>query len=173
MARYHISPSTGNASPCRATQACPFGDMTEDHYASAEEARAAYEKKQTEKPAEKAYPQYSEEESREIATTMKRQIGVMTLMSLGASEFTAINGGLRFKARILPFNDNGTRSGRAAKMFVEVRLNGLDYYDVKVHHVKGFTASTHYEQENVDAHSLSDVLFSLDYDGPTVRNPRV
>lgn len=172
MARFHINPA-GDASPCRAQKQCPFGDMDRDHYATADEARAAYEKAQEAKVEPKTYPKRSQQDSMEIARTVKKQIGPMTLMSLGASEFVAIDGGLRFNARILPFTKSGERSGRPAKMVVEVRLNGSDYYDVKVHHIKGFDALTHYEQEDVDATSLSDVLYSLDYDGPTARNPRI
>lgn len=43
MARYHIN-DEGNVGPCKAMVQCPFGDLDEDHYASAEEARSAYER---------------------------------------------------------------------------------------------------------------------------------
>jgi len=43
MAKYHVN-SAGEAGVCKAkTGACPFGDAV-DHYASADEARAAFEK---------------------------------------------------------------------------------------------------------------------------------
>jgi len=45
MARFHINPATGEASVCKATIKCPFGDMQHDHYDSAESARTAYEQK--------------------------------------------------------------------------------------------------------------------------------
>lgn len=45
MARYHISPRTGNPVTCKAKIRCPFGDMVADHYSSQEEARRAYEEK--------------------------------------------------------------------------------------------------------------------------------
>ena len=43
MAKYHINPETGNASKCGATFKCPFGDLDRDHYATAAEARKAFE----------------------------------------------------------------------------------------------------------------------------------
>lgn len=42
MARFHIN-AKGNPFPCKAKVRCPFGDLTEDHYDSKEEAMAAYE----------------------------------------------------------------------------------------------------------------------------------
>lgn len=43
MARYHVNPRTGEPGPCRARVACPYGDLTKDHFDSKEDARAAYE----------------------------------------------------------------------------------------------------------------------------------
>lgn len=43
MVKYHIN-GKGEPGQCRATKACPFGDMTEDHYSSPEDARRGYEK---------------------------------------------------------------------------------------------------------------------------------
>lgn len=45
MARFHINPNTGTPGVCRAAVACPFGDLQNDHFDSAEAARAAYETK--------------------------------------------------------------------------------------------------------------------------------
>lgn len=42
--RYHIN-NDGEARKCAASFNCPFGDLNEDHYSSAAEARQAYEKK--------------------------------------------------------------------------------------------------------------------------------
>ena len=42
MARYHISPKTGNPGVCRAVQSCPFGGDA-DHYSTPAEARQAFE----------------------------------------------------------------------------------------------------------------------------------
>lgn len=175
MGKFHVNPQTGNAGPCKAKQSCPFGDLEDDHYATREDAARAFEVHMATENAKpkKNYIKYSEKDSRVIAKNIREQAGMMTLMSLGGSDFTAINGGLRFNARILPFNETGERNGRPAKMIVEVKLNTLDYYDVEVHRIRGFNAETHFKAEDVDAHSLSDVLYSLDYDGPTVRNPRV
>lgn len=47
MARYHIN-GEGKASPCSATQRCPFGDASH-HYESAEAARQAFEAEMLEK----------------------------------------------------------------------------------------------------------------------------
>ena len=44
MVKYHISPASGRPNICRAKVKCPIGGES-DHYASKEEARAAYEKK--------------------------------------------------------------------------------------------------------------------------------
>ena len=44
MAKYHVNPSTGEAGPCRAEKNCPFGDLTTEHFDTAEDARRAYEK---------------------------------------------------------------------------------------------------------------------------------
>lgn len=44
MAKFHITPKTGNPGSCRAvTGACPFGS-TDEHYPTKEAARAAFEK---------------------------------------------------------------------------------------------------------------------------------
>jgi hypothetical protein len=42
MTNYHINPETGEPGICRATKKCRFGEMTA-HYATADEARQAYE----------------------------------------------------------------------------------------------------------------------------------
>ena len=46
MAKYHINPTTGEPSICRARVRCPFGDLETGHYSSAEAARVAYEQMQ-------------------------------------------------------------------------------------------------------------------------------
>lgn len=43
ITKYHISPASGQPSPCGATYKCPFGEP-EDHYESKAEARENYEK---------------------------------------------------------------------------------------------------------------------------------
>ncbi len=47
MARYHINPKTGNPGICHAVRKCPFGDIESEHYSTKEEARAVYEKLQS------------------------------------------------------------------------------------------------------------------------------
>lgn len=44
MAKFHVNPATGDAGPCRARKQCPFGDLTQDHFATKEEATKYYEK---------------------------------------------------------------------------------------------------------------------------------
>lgn len=168
MAKYHVN-AEGNPGACKAKVQCPFGGA-EAHYASKDDARAAYEQAQANPKPKKTYPAFGEERSMEIARTIKGQVQPVTFMCLGASEFMAMDGGLRFRARILGFNAAGQRGG-VKKMYVEVRLNGLDYYDVKVSYVKGFDAFTHFEQEDVDAASLDTLLYRLDYAGETALNP--
>lgn len=46
MAKYHIN-GKGEPGLCRAKQKCPFSDLTEDHYASKQEARLAYEQRRS------------------------------------------------------------------------------------------------------------------------------
>ena len=46
MSKYHVNPKTGNPGACNAEIRCPFGGE-EQHYASREEAREAYELQQT------------------------------------------------------------------------------------------------------------------------------
>lgn len=43
MPGYHFNRQTGLVGRCRAVRRCPFGDLVEDHYATPEEARKAYE----------------------------------------------------------------------------------------------------------------------------------
>ena len=56
MAKYHINPKSGEVGPCRAQSSCPFGGI-QDHYDTADAARAAYEAKQGSSFAEEAEPQ--------------------------------------------------------------------------------------------------------------------
>jgi hypothetical protein len=45
MAKFHVNPETGRASQCGASFKCPFGDLEDDHYATAAEARKSFERK--------------------------------------------------------------------------------------------------------------------------------
>lgn len=51
MARFHTNPNTGHSDVCRAKVACPFGDMTNDHYDTVEGARSAFEDKMSSESA--------------------------------------------------------------------------------------------------------------------------
>lgn len=112
-----------------------------------------------------------------VATTIVRQIRWDVKAALGYSNPAQCHRagreeGLTFKARVLPFTKTGKRGTGARVMRVSIYLNGLDYYDVEVGWLRGTEWVTHYSGTNVDAFSLNRVLLSLDYDGPTVRNPR-
>lgn len=52
--RFHINPETGDPGKCRAKHSCPFGDLEREHYGSADEARAAYEKQMEREAAREA-----------------------------------------------------------------------------------------------------------------------
>lgn len=55
---FHINPQTGEPGRCKAMVNCPFGDLQQDHYATAEDARRAYETAQSSFSSQtvKAYP---------------------------------------------------------------------------------------------------------------------
>ena len=96
--------------------------------------------------------------------------------SLGATDRTIVGGehrlgGLRFTARILPFNKDGERSYRPTKMNVEISLNPRDLIDVKVTRQKD--GVVHYEGTDFFIDQLPGVIYALDYDGDTPLNPRI
>lgn len=63
--KYHVN-KKGEAGECSAQEACPFGDLTQDHYPTPEEARAAYERKHSALPqAASSAKRMSREERRE------------------------------------------------------------------------------------------------------------
>ena len=117
------------------------------------------------------------ESNHEVAKTIHSQIERGVLMSLGAHNFRFGEDNLVFDARILPFTKEGKRAGQPRIMAVQVKLNGLDYYDIAVKYYsrprKGVgELVTHYETTNVDVSQLSRLLLALDYDGAAVLNPR-
>lgn len=127
-------------------------------------------------------------DTREIANTIRQQITVGVLMSLGAHDIGAARmaheqGGpmlpsLVFKALVLPFNKNGERSERPRKMYVIVSLTPADTYKITVTYNanvgngRGPDRTDHYHATDVYAEDLSRTLLALDYDGDTVLNPR-
>lgn len=113
---------------------------------------------------------------REVASTIRSQIGALTLMSLGATDLGSVNyglGGLAFRARILPFNADGARSEQPRALRVLVTLNSADLYDVAVEYARRGKTVTHARVEDIDARQLSRTMLALDYDGETVLNPRL
>lgn len=112
-----------------------------------------------------------------IAQTIRDQIGVYGLMTLGASQLHYFKNsvgepGLTFTARILPFTKSGARSSRPAKMRVDVVLSCMDLYDVTVvRHTRG-EREVHFRGEGLDASDLQTLMVALDYDGDETLNPR-
>lgn len=71
MTRYHINPSTGDPSVCRAKIKCPFGDVVHEHFDSAEAARQSYERVMAAKElyqTERVFPYHFEVEAGAQAT---------------------------------------------------------------------------------------------------------
>lgn len=115
----------------------------------------------------------------DIADTIRRQIGLANLMTLGAHNLragsdTAGNAYLAFHALILPFTKSGKRGTRARRMLVTVTYTAADLYDVTVIWAPSDLPvwNTHYTVDGLDAAQLRRVMLALDYDGPTVLNPR-
>lgn len=101
---------------------------------------------------------------REVATTIKRQIGVGVLMAVGASDFTAHTNregqpGLAFVARVIPDGQS-----RPRRMHVSVTLNAEDYYDILVTYQRhgSLEMTTHREWCGIDCDNLGRTLLSLD-----------
>lgn len=117
-------------------------------------------------------------QGRFVAGEIRRQIGPMAFMSLGATNLHSItanedyNGGLYFEARILPFNKNGERSSRPRVMQVTVTLTYRDLYDIEVRYLKGGDIVTHAELGDVYGDEIQHVMLALDSDTPEVFNPR-
>ena len=116
-------------------------------------------------------------ETQSVAQIIRDQIGVLGLMTLGASDLhyfknSAGEPGLTFIARILPFTKNGERSSRPSKMQVSVTLSSMDLYNVTVvRRARGETI-THFKGEDLSASDLQPLMVALDYDGDEVLNPR-
>lgn len=58
-------------------------------------------------------------------------------------------------------------------MFVEVRLNAMDTYDVAVFYSIRGQKTIHYRTDGIYADQLSRLMLALDYDGDVVLNPRL
>lgn len=104
--------------------------------------------------------------STNIATTIKSQIGVGSLMSVGASGFIAQSDdsatpGLGFTARLHPYTKTGNRSTAARKMTVWVNLTADDLYRVRVRYGK-YSEHTHFETDGIYADQLPRLILSLD-----------
>lgn len=96
------------------------------------------------------------DEARETAMTIKKQLGVFGLGVVGASKiaYTAA-GGLTFKAR-LHFRDQS----RVRVCQVTVTLNARDLYDVLVEHTERQATFA-----NMYADQLTELMYRLDAEG--------
>lgn len=122
-------------------------------------------------------------ETREIAATIRSQIGPSVLMSLGAHDLgcgtIAHQKGQRglptmaFKARILPFTKTGKRGATPRNMHVVISLDSNDTYVVTVAYQNRGERVDHFHTADVYAEDLPRLLLALDYDGDTVLNPRL
>lgn len=114
--------------------------------------------------------------TRQVALCAAAQIQRGVLMSLGATDMgnTIIEEmpALVFIARILPFNKDGRRSSRPAKMAVHVALDGSDTYTVIVQRLHQGERVEHARAEGIYFDQLNHVLLALDYDGEDAFNPR-
>lgn len=105
-----------------------------------------------------------------VPNTIRQQITVGVLMSLGATDLMAGRvhtsapehyDALTFRARILP----SKTAGRPRVMRVRVTLDPSDTYSIKVtyfKHGKPFEEVTHYEAEGVYCDQLARTLLKLD-----------
>lgn len=74
MARYHVNMTTGVPGICRAAKNCPFGLELDDHYDTASDARAAFEKDMTSSTLTKMKRAKTPEELRQIPATILRNL---------------------------------------------------------------------------------------------------
>lgn len=105
----------------------------------------------------------------QIPNTIRQQITVGVLMSLGATDLMADRthttapehyDALTFRARILP-----SKTARARIMRVKVTLDPSDTYSIKVTYPKrgnAFEEITHFEAEDVYCDQLARTLLKLD-----------
>lgn len=70
--KFHINPTNGEPGRCSARVACPFGDLEGDHYSTAAEARAAYERVM-ETEAQASRLEAAQERERELRATLSAQ----------------------------------------------------------------------------------------------------
>lgn len=122
---------------------------------------------------------YTPQQVVDIATEIRNQINVATLMSLGATEIRPASPmgddrpGLAFIARILPFNSTGRRAARPRRMRVFILLDPSDTYSVAITHSHASRTVTHLKRSGIHADQLNRMLLALDYDGPEALNPRL
>jgi len=94
--------------------------------------------------------------NQEIATIIRSQIKTIVFMQVGASDFFAIESGLQFRTRVKTNQ----------KHWIEITLNGLDYYDIVLKRLvtsgkrKGEVVAE-YKANNVDCSTLSETVYRI------------
>lgn len=96
-------------------------------------------------------------------TTLKAQITIGGLMTVGASDLVHATDALIMKARIHPRKADGARAARPRVMDIMITLSWDDTYSVSVTYRdarKGIV--THWEMEGLYGDSMARVFLSLD-----------
>ena len=102
----------------------------------------------------------------EVANTIKKQMGVGGMMTVGAHQFFYTKGehgmgALTFKARL-----HYTDQSRVRICRVTISLSPMDYYDVLVQHAdKWGVVQREAKFTDVDAFSLTGLMLDLDSKG--------
>lgn len=103
-----------------------------------------------------------------VAQTIRKQIEIGVLMTLGASELRHgyVNGlpSLLFTVRVFPFNHAGKRIRKARKMELAVQLTSWDDYTISVTYPNKGLVVMHELIEHVYVDSLNRTLFAIDSD---------
>lgn len=103
-----------------------------------------------------------------IAATIRQQIELGVLMSLGARDLAYTTAGEKpgftFKATVLPFRKDGTRGTRGRTMRVTITFSPVDDYTVTVGYLNRYEWVEHFRTEGVYADALNRVLLSIDSD---------
>lgn len=117
--------------------------------------------------------------AQEVAQTIRQQIGLGVLWSLGATALhygTEKNGNpfLGMAVRILPYRKDGKRGSRPRVMRLRVELTPADLYDITVEytqrnrHTGDYEKITHFTATDVYCDQLSRLLLTLDSDSDRV-----
>lgn len=110
--------------------------------------------------------------AQEVAQTIRQQIGLGVLWSLGATAFhygtKDGNPYLGMDVRILPYRKDGKRGSRPRVMRLRVELTPADLYDITVEYIQRYEKITHFTATGIYCDQLSHLLLSLDSDSDRV-----